>query len=386
MMTVPDAVRTVLQTLTQSGYAAVLVGGCVRDACMGLPPHDFDAATSATPDEVRACFSAFRTLDTGLKHGTVTVLVAHTPVEVTTFRIDGDYRDHRHPSGVTFTTELRQDLARRDFTVNAMAFDGKRIYDPFGGQDDLEKHVIRCVGDADRRFDEDGLRILRAMRFASTLGFSMEENTAAAMHRHKELLRCISVERIWAELRKLLCGRNASAVLTEFADVLRVFLPEADDDGVRQMADAPETLVVRLALLLQNTDAGTALRRLHADNRTIRDVSALLSVRAQPLRRMLSAYAPEIVCMYWDLLCARGELSRAEADANIQKTQALLSEKPCLHVRDLAVNGGDLQRLGLQGAQIGRMLQTLLDAVLDGALPNARAVLLQFAAEMHLKT
>ena len=385
-MIIPDAVQTVLQTLRTHGYAAVLVGGCVRDACMGLTPHDFDVATGATPDEVRACFAAFRTLDTGLRHGTVTVLVSHEPVEVTTFRIDGDYRDHRHPSVVTFTTELREDLARRDFTVNAMAFDGETLFDPFGGQDDLKDRIIRCVGDADRRFDEDGLRILRAMRFASTLAFSVEPDTAAAMHRHKELLRCISVERIWAELQKLLCGKRADAVLTEFADVLRVFLPEANENGIRQLGCAPDVLPVRLALLLTDTDANAVLRRLRTDKKTIRTVTELLSVQPMPLRRMLSVYAPETVCMYWQLQCARGELSRAEADEYVRQTQALLEEKPCLSVRDLAVNGSDMENIGLHGTQIGKTLQAMLNAVLDGTLDNERDALLRFAADFNRKT
>ena len=380
-MPIPDAVQTVLRILRQNNFTAVLVGGCVRDACMGLAPHDFDIATSAAPDDVRRCFSAFRTLDTGIRHGTVTVLIEHEPIEVTTFRVDGEYKDHRHPSTVAFTTVLEQDLARRDFTVNAMALDGETLCDPFGGLADIQNRVIRCVGAADKRFDEDGLRILRAMRFASTLRFSVAPETADAIHQYRKLLQCISVERIWTEFQKLLQGEAAPAVLAEFADVLRTFLPEADETGLRRLPLSPPHPAVRLAVLLQNTDAEAALRRLRADKKTIRDVTALCSMETAPLPKMLSVYTPRQVRLFWDVLCARGALSRTEADRLQMETDALLSAKPCLHVRDLAVNGCDLEQLGLHGAQIGKTLQTLLDGVLDGRLQNDKSSLLQAVRE-----
>ena len=385
-MPLPTSVQTVLNTLAQNGFFAVTVGGCVRDRCMGVTPHDYDVATEATPEQMRQCFSAFRTLDTGLRHGTLTVLVGHEPVEVTTFRVDGDYKDHRRPERVTFTTDLTRDLSRRDFTVNAMACDAGRLIDPFGGRDDLRRRLIRCVGDADQRFDEDALRILRAMRFAATLSFTVEARTADAMRRHRELLRSIAAERIWAEFQKLLRGENAPAVLAEFADVLRVFLPETDETGLRQSALSPPEPIVRLALLLQNADAARALERLRADKKTIRAVTQLLSMQPQPLRRMLSACPPQAVHGFWELRFARGQYSRADADALHRETDALLAQAPCLHVADLALNGSDLQRLGLRGAAIGQTLQALLDAVLDGELSNERGALLSAAEKMAAKS
>ena len=365
-----------MHILRQNGFAAVVVGGCVRDACMGIPPHDFDMATDATPDEILRRFADHRVLQTGIAHGTATILLDQMPVELTTFRIDGDYADHRHPTQVTFTDKLEQDLARRDLTINAMAYDGARVIDPFGGQTDLARQSIRCVGDADRRFDEDGLRILRAMRFAAVLSFSVESRTAEAMHRHRELLRRISAERIWAEFGKLLRGENASVVLAEFSDVLGIFLPQYDENGLRQLARAPADPTVRLALLLQNTDAAAALRMLRADNRTIRAVTSLLSAERKPLRRMLSAYPPETVDAYWDFTFAHGEIDEAERDALRAQTNAVLREKPCLRVHDLAVNGTDLQAEGFRGAQIGQTLTALLNAVLDDELPNEKDALL----------
>lgn len=381
LMELPRNVRTMLSVLRENGHSGYLVGGCVRDACMGLTPHDYDMATDATPAQIRQCFAAFRTLDTGVAHGTVTVLIDHAPVELTTFRVDGSYADHRHPTQVAFTARLEQDLARRDFTINAMAYDGAQLIDPFGGMRDLAARFIRCVGDADKRFDEDGLRILRAMRFAAVLGFAVEPSTAAAIHRHREVLRVISAERIWAECARLLQGKNAPAVLQAYEDVLRVFLPQADADGVRQLALSPCDVTVRLALLLQSTDAEHALRDLRADKKTIRAVTQLLSMRRAPIRRMLAANAPALVHAYWHLAFARGEIDEAEQTRLHRETDEILRQSPCLDLRDLAVNGTDLQALGLRDRAIGQTLRRLFDAVLDGDVPNEKEALLHMAAD-----
>ena len=222
----PEAVLTILCRLNEGGFAAYAVGGCVRDDLLRRTPDDWDITTAARPEQVAALFPG-KCVPTGLQHGTVTVRQAGRSFEVTTFRADGVYSDHRHPDEVTFSTDLSEDLKRRDFTIGAMAMDADgRITDLFGGRDDLRNRLLRCVGDPDRRFDEDALRILRGLRFAAVLGFTVEENTAAAIRRKAHTLRSIAVERITVEMTKLLCGPDACRVLLEFPDVLGVFLPE----------------------------------------------------------------------------------------------------------------------------------------------------------------
>lgn len=227
MIKIPNDVRVVTDILTNNGYKAYVVGGCVRDSVMGRIPNDWDVTTDASPEKIKELFSSFRTVDTGIKHGTVLIVSGKTPVETTTFRIDGEYTDNRHPDAVTFTKNVCDDLARRDFTINAMAYNDKEgIIDPFGGMEDIEKKVIRCVGDADKRFNEDALRIMRAIRFSSVLNFGIEEKTAQSIHENKNLLSAIACERITSELMKLLCGENVFNVLSEFRDVIGVFIPE----------------------------------------------------------------------------------------------------------------------------------------------------------------
>lgn len=227
MIKIPNDVKAVMDILTDSGYKAYVVGGCVRDSIMGREPNDWDVTTDADPEQIQKLFASFRTVDTGIKHGTVLIVSGKTPVETTTFRIDGEYSDNRHPDNVTFTKNICDDLARRDFTINAMAYnetDG--LIDPFDGQSDIKNKIIRCVGDADTRFSEDALRIMRAVRFSSVLGFSIEEKTAESIIRNENLLSGIACERITAELIKLLSGDNVFNVFSEFRSVIGVFIPE----------------------------------------------------------------------------------------------------------------------------------------------------------------
>lgn len=227
MIKIPKDVKAVMDILTNGGYKAYVVGGCVRDSIMGREPNDWDVTTDASPDRIKELFSDFRTVDTGIKHGTVLIVSGKTPVETTTFRIDGEYSDNRHPDEVTFTKNVCDDLARRDFTINAMAYnETEGIVDPFGGQEDIKKQIIRCVGDADTRFNEDALRIMRAVRFSSVLGFTIEEKTAESIIKNENLLSGIASERIISELMKLLCGDNVLNVLTEFRSIIGVFMPE----------------------------------------------------------------------------------------------------------------------------------------------------------------
>ena len=428
----PLYVQTVLAALEAAGHEAWCVGGCVRDSLLGRTPEDWDVTTSALPEETLALFRG-HAIPTGLRHGTVTVRADHNSVEVTTYRLDGPYRDHRRPEAVTFTRSLEEDLARRDFTVNAMALSLRgELRDPFGGREDLERRVLRCVGEPDRRFGEDALRILRCLRFAASLGFAVDPDTAAAVHRSRDLLGEIAPERIQAELWKLLTGAQAAEVLRAYPDVIGVFWPEVlpmvgfDQRNVHHchdvwehtlhaLASSPPEAEVRCAVLLHDIgkprcftvdEAGVGhfyghgalsreladdmLRRLrcstafretvvrlvdwHDRNIPRTDKSIRRALRAlgeTDLRRLIAVkradnrgQAP--AC--WD---RQAELDRAE-----DILEKLLAEDACFSLKQLAVNGHDLLRLGLSGPALGRTLEALLDAVMAGELPNERAALL----------
>lgn len=230
-MVLPENISRALDMLESAGHEAWVVGGCVRDSLMGIIPHDYDITTSALPAETEQVFAGYRLIETGLKHGTVTVLADGSPIEITTYRVDGEYRDSRRPERVTFTRNIRDDVSRRDFTMNGIAYNPKQGYfDEFGGADDIKAGVIRCIGKPEKRFREDALRILRGLRFSASLGFEIEENTARAMHDTRELLNKISAERVFSELCGLLTGRNSHRnifrVLTEFRDIAAVIIPE----------------------------------------------------------------------------------------------------------------------------------------------------------------
>ena len=230
-MVLPENISRALEMLESAGHEAWVVGGCVRDSLMGIIPHDYDITTSALPAETEQVFAGYRLIETGLKHGTVTVLADGSPIEITTYRVDGEYRDSRRPERVTFTRNIRDDVSRRDFTMNGIAYNPRQGYfDEFGGAEDIKAGVIRCIGEPERRFREDALRILRGLRFSASLGFEIEENTARAMHDTRELLNKISAERVFSELCGLLTGRNSHRniflVLTEFRDIAAVIIPE----------------------------------------------------------------------------------------------------------------------------------------------------------------
>ena len=226
-LNIPSKAKTIITLLENAGFEAFCVGGAVRDSIMGLNPTDWDITTSASPEDTVMVFKDYKTVDTGLKHGTLTVVIDKTPFEVTTYRVDGDYNDNRHPENVHFTKNLINDLSRRDFTVNALAYNDKTgLVDLYGGQEDIYNSIIKTVGNPSARFQEDGLRIMRALRFASVLGFTIESETAKAIHDNKDLLKNISAERLAVELSKLVCGKNAFNILTEYWDVLSVFIPE----------------------------------------------------------------------------------------------------------------------------------------------------------------
>lgn len=364
-VSIPAAAQYVMARLREAGFEAYLVGGCVRDGLMGRAPNDWDICTSAHPDAMQRLFAADRTVTAGLKHGTLGIVYAGELIEATCYRAESAYSDRRHPDTVRFVADLREDLARRDFTINAMAWSADAgLVDPFGGAADIDRRLIRCVGCAVKRFDEDALRMLRALRFAARFGFDVEAETAAAIHRQHQTLRAISAERVWAELKGLVSGSYAAPVLREFADVLAFVLP-----GAQPLADnAPPGLSIRLAMLLRECGAA-ALDGLRCERALRREVEELLAADAPAddiaLWRLALRYgehtARQIACMHgW---------ARADAEKS-------LARSPCLSLRQLAVDGNDLRPLSCSGAAIGQKLTALAEDVLRGVCPNDRAALL----------
>lgn len=436
-ITPPAPVQTALNMLCGAGYEAFIVGGCVRDALRGAEPHDWDCTTNAKPDEICACFRDFHVIETGLQHGTVTVVIEHFPIEITTYRIDGVYADHRRPDSVTFTDSLTDDLARRDFTVNAMAYHPERgLIDPYGGADDLQAKIIRCVGSPHDRFDEDGLRILRAMRFASVLDFTIEKDTADAVHTQKTLLHHISAERIDTELTKLLCGIGAERVLTDFSDVLFTVLPELEPmhgfdqqnphhdydvyaHTLKTAAACPPEPILRWAALLHDSGkphtfmkdergghfyghaavskeiARRALNAMKCDRKRhdrvillVEKHDMVMNGTAKQLKRIVRQIgdeaAEQLLLLHKADVTAQAACHRAErieeSDRLLQMLAELRAENACMSLKQLAVTGGDLLAAGIpQGKTIGETLNRLLESVIDGDLPNEHDALLAAA-------
>ena len=411
-MFLPQPVRDVISRLQDSGFSAYAVGGCVRDSLMGRTPGDYDVTTSARPDDMRRCFADWRVVETGLRHGTVTVVRGGMQIETTAYRIDGVYADHRHPTGVTFTDSLEEDLSRRDFTVNAMAYsDRDGIVDRFGGQRDLRDRIIRCVGEPEKRFQEDGLRILRAMRFAAVLDFTVEPDTARAACALAPLLSYISRERIHVELKKLVCGIAAPRVLRQFAQIAAILFADASEDmicsgaaAIEQIADfshtpqpapsAPDTPFpppvcaaygLRFAAMLHAfpdplfRDALRSLKMAKTEENAIRMCRDPLPVCASErewCRLLLGKYG-------WDGAVRRILYDRAaevtddaETRRRIDRLAAVNAENLPNTLRDLAVTGTDLQSRGITGTHIGKALAYLLEEVLADRLPNDRDTLL----------
>ena len=430
----PAGAREILRTLGAAGYEAYIVGGCVRDSLMGREPADWDITTSAGPYEVKALFS--RTIDTGLQHGTVTVRMHGESYEVTTYRIDGAYEDHRHPAEVTYTKSLSEDLARRDFTINAMACDAQGgLVDLFGGREDLAAGVIRAVGDARKRFDEDALRMMRAVRFAAQFGFALEEETREAIRELAPTLAAVSAERIRDELEKLLVSPHPDRIRTMWElGLTEVFLPEftammetpqnnphhcysVGEHTIAALTAAKSDRVVRLAALLHDaakplmhtTDAAgidhfkghpakgaelsvKILRRLREDSRTIRQVENLirwhdLRPESDPVsvRRMAARVGSDDLPLLLDLMEAdvHGQSTylqqeKLERLARIREEwERIEAAGEAVGLKDLAVTGSDLIRAGMSpGPAIGELLQRMLADVIDEPAHNTAAYLL----------
>ena len=390
-----------LTRLHAAGHAAYAVGGCVRDSLLGQTPHDWDLCTSATPEQVLELFGEAHCIPTGLQHGTVTVKHGGELYEITTFRTEGAYSDGRHPDHVAFVPDVKEDLARRDFTINAMAYNAEEgLIDPFGGQNDLAVGIVRAVGEPQRRFEEDALRILRLYRFAARFRFAIDPATGQAARALCRHLDCVSEERIAEELSRLLAAPAPGAYLE--AEVLAVIFPELDAAELpesRRILDALEPgmehVPVRLAALLcplGEAGARAALRRLKCSNALTGTVATLVREAAAEMpgaaltltaRRFLSRYDLATIT---DLtaLCSARHPEQAEAFAALQQEAARLVEtNACCRINQLAVNGRDLMDAGVRpGPGLRRVLDTLLEQVLTGQLPNEKAALLAAAAQV----
>lgn len=431
----PSEVSLILDLFKKAGYEAFCVGGAVRDSLMGVTPGDWDITTIAAPEETARIFKDFRIIETGIKHGTVTVIIDKKPFEITTYRIDGEYGDNRHPENVIFTRSLKDDLARRDFTVNAIAYNPNvGIVDFYDGQDHIYNSIIKTVGDPDKRFNEDGLRIMRALRFAATLGFEIENETAKAIHRNKDLLKNISAERLNVELTKLVCGKNAFNILMEYPDVISVFIPEiAPAVGFKQYGKKhaydiwehichtvdtiPADRILRLTMLLHDLGkvpthalnekgdstfknhapiggemAREILTRLKFDKKTINRVSFLVTYHDfEPveskieLKHHLKTKTPEDIRTLLVIKKSdRGALSESYRDISEGTAQTLkwLEEieqnDECCTINRLAVNGNDLIAKGITGENVGEALNMLLDAVIEEKVSNDKSALLTY--------
>ena len=442
---IPDDVRLIIETLNNNGFEAFIVGGCVRDSLLGLQPKDWDVATSAKPDEIKELFSAYEQITSGEKHGTVAVVINHIPYEITAYRLDGDYLDGRHPESVSFTDSIEADLSRRDFTVNAMAYnEGEGLVDPFGGAMDLKYLALRCVGEPDRRFGEDALRILRALRFASVYNMSIEGATSDAILRNRHLLGDISAERIASEFSKLLCGENISFVLRRYREVIAVIFPEIVatvsckqnnphhnktvwNHTVAAVAGIESDLLLRTVMFFHDigkplalrTDskgidhfkghnhfsavlAENALKRLKYPTSFIENVKLLVDyhdVRMADNRKQIKHVLNNIgeenfrrlmKIQKADIVAQSGYRREIKLD-NLAQTEAVLEDilksGECYSLKTLAVNGSDLLHLGIsEGRAIGFILNSLLDAVINGEISNEKTALKKRAVMIYNET
>ena len=439
----PEKVSRIIHTLQANGYEAYAVGGCVRDSILGREPDDWDITTSATPLETKALFA--RTFDTGIEHGTITVLIDKDAFEVTTYRVDGKYEDSRHPSEVTFTRCLQEDLLRRDFTINAMAYnDDEGLIDIFGGIEDLNNKTIRCVGNAEARFGEDALRILRAVRFAAQLGFEIEEETREGIVKLAPTLANISAERIQVELIKMLVSPNPSLLRTAYElGITKVILPEFDE-MMKTEQETPhhiysvgehtlkaiETIrpdkVLRLTMLfhdiakpmMKTIDANgvahfkmhdvegvemtkSILRRLKFDNDTLGKVTKLVQyhdyrIPAEPkrVRKAMNKIGEDLFPYYLEVrtadTMAQSEYMREEKLQNIRDMekcyQEILEKQECVSLKDLAISGSDLIADGMKpGKEIGYVLNSLLEKVIENPELNTRETLLELRKTINVE-
>lgn len=387
----PPPVRYAMNTLVRAGHQAYVVGGSVRDVLLGKEPHDYDLTTSALPEEMLELFSRDKMLTNGMKHGTVTLIKYGTAVEMTTFRIDGEYSDGRHPDDVEFTGNLYEDVMRRDLTINALCWNPQAgLIDYVDGEDDIRNGIIRCVGDAERRFSEDALRILRALRFSATLDFDIDPSTVQSALHNREALEAVAVERILVETKKLLAGPRAEQVLLEFRPVFEVFLPEVKaltDDQYMQAArrvsltaPAPD---LRLAAFLYGLPAeaihecASRLRFSKATRKLVEfiseNASRPLPLNRAEMRRLIGEVGEEM---------AYGLIEIREADMKAM-CHLVIQMSDCVNTKQLAVSAEDVFRAGVSRRKVSPCMSALLDAVIEDRLPNEREALLEAAKEQY---
>ena len=392
-ITLPIPVARALSVLEACGYEGFIVGGCVRDCLIGRTPNDWDITTNATPEQMKACFADFRVIETGIRHGTLTVIVDGMQLEITTYRNDGEYLDNRHPVQVTFSEHIEDDLSRRDFTMNAICYnENDGFTDIFSGKEDIERGVIRTVGDPERRFEEDALRILRGIRFAATLGFSIEDATAKAIKSKAHLLSAVSSERVATEWKKLIAGDAALRVISDYRDVIAVVIPELENpripDGEAFYSEGQQLRELMLFYLTHGQRAAKAYecaaRRLKYDNKTLKfgvtvlENLTICDTHTDPgLKTMLMRLGKE---------CADGVvrlaimLTLCEKSAHIRLKE--LAEKSVWQLSALSVNGKDITSLGIRGEEVGRILNTILLMVLRDECANEKEVLISVAKRL----
>lgn len=439
-ISLPHGATKIINLLTKRGFDAYVVGGCVRDSLYNIPPKDWDICTNAKPEEMLRCFNGFKVIETGLKHGTITIVLDDGAYEVTTFRTDGTYSDNRHPDEVLFTNDLYKDLERRDFTINAMAYNPTvGLVDPFGGLTDLADRRIACVGHADDRFNEDALRIMRALRFSSCYGFDIEKSTEESIHKNVGLLNNIAVERITQELIKLLGGMDVLPVLLNYSDVITTIIPELSPcvgfdqnnkyhqytvyDHIAHAIDhyvfRGDDIVVKMALLLHDIGkpfcysedergghtyehnimshkiARQVVERLRFDRRTQNEIVELVlchddKIEPTPkaIKRLLNRLGEKqlyrlLHMRFCDCMAhtagTQNEFIR-KCTESFDILTCIIDEAQCFNLKHLAINGTDLINAGIpEGRQIGRILNKLLDLVIDGTIQNQREPLLELA-------
>ena len=438
----PKNVKLIIDILNKNNFEAFIVGGCVRDSIIRLTPHDWDICTNAKPEEIKKCFEFFNTFDSGIKHGTISIVIDGEVYEVTTYRIDGTYSDNRRPDSVTFTSDIAKDLARRDFTINAMAYNEQcGLIDPYSGRNDLLDKIIRCVGNPDFRFNEDALRIIRALRFASVYDFVIENETSKSICKNADLLKNIAVERISVEFNKLLCGNGAEEILNNYRDVIAVFIPEIkpmfdysqhtkhhNRDLWRHTTYSVKSIdkmpLLRMSMLLHDIgkprackrdEDGTChfkghpkysaemaeiiLRRLKYPTDFIETCVTLIkyhdvrfSGSKRQLRHVMSAIGDKNVELLLKIqradIMAQSDYKHKEKLEKLNLAcevyEKILADKDCFTLKQLKINGNDIKKLGVtEGVKIGKILKMLLSLVIEDKLENKKSALLNKAEEIR---
>ncbi len=442
MFEIPNYALKCLETLENNGFESYIVGGCVRDFCMKRTPHDFDITTNAKPEQVKECFKEYNKIDIGEKHGTVAIIIDDEQVEITTYRIDGDYKDSRHPQNVIFSEKLNEDLSRRDFTVNAMAMNkNHEIVDIFGGMTDIENKFIRTVGNPVERFTEDALRIMRALRFSSQLDFEIEKETSKTIHNLAYLLKNISVERIREEFLKLICGKRAVEVLREYCDVIEVFIPEITsmygfdqltpyhkydvwEHTLKAIGNIVCNPILRMTMflhdiakpdcltidkngqghfkghaLLGSVKAEKILKRLKFSVKNTKEIVTLIENHRDSydcdydVKCMMNKIGADLFKNLLDVKSAddtsKGFFFQKDADRLAfarKRFHEIIENNECYRISDLKINGNDILNLGFSGKEVGKILNELLDKVFRNTIENDYEILINYANSLKTIT